>query len=218
MSDVVPSNLRCKHTLLGCADISKTAVYIELVTDVDSHSLEIPIEYVPALSIIGHFRSLYGSSTFDGKSFGTVEYPIRFYNIDVTAFTTILELLKLKCEHNISFHPIGLTFSSLLKYGWDSILLPPIYLKTIEELPTELLILCMYTCMKLSLYNLCKLIVCRVIYVLNTDKSGDEIVEITECFARIKSPAELALYHDMCRAFIMSELDQKRREKRSASF
>lgn len=192
-------------------------VYIELVNDVDSDILEIPIDYVPALSIIGHFRSLYGTSTLDGKLFGISEHPIKLYNIHTSAFTTVLDLLKLKCEHNVSFQPIGLTFSSLLTYGWDSILLPPMYLKTIEELSIEMLILCMSTCMKLSLYNLCKLIICRILYVLYTDKSGDEIVEITTCLANMKDSSELALYHDMCRAFIVPEVDLKRR-KRSASF
>jgi hypothetical protein len=195
------------------------SIFVELFQDSESERLELPSEYVPILSIIPHFRSLYGTSSLDGKIFGSAELPIRFTNIASSEFIRLLELLKLKYEHTVSFQPISLTFSSLLKNGWKSILLPTIYLTTIESLSEEELVTCMCVCMKLSLYNLCKLIICRILYIINTDHIGDQTVTITKYLGEYTTQSELILYYDMCRTFIMNELDQTiRSKKRSLSF
>lgn len=160
-------------------------------------------EDIQAALKIRFIRQLYGQYTFCGNRIGTsAEHAIMLSNIDFNTFVHVLRLLKLQIEEGgVPFTSRCITYTTLLSEKWEMQILPRTYLSYVESLSTSTLVECMTTCSQLSLHELRKLLMYRIVYVLNQKTSEIDVFRSTWNCILMLSDYDLAVFQKTFREF-----------------
>jgi hypothetical protein len=180
-----------------------SSVFIQFVNDDAFETIELPSANINGATLIPYFKSMHGMLNRANNRYGSAELPIKFANVQIDEFMTILDFLQLKYHCKLPFSNNLITYKMLLECEWNDLPLHSSYLDLMKTIPIDLVVKCMCACSHMTLSKLGELFTFRVIHLLHAQ--SETIGSTMESLVKCASPFDLYKFQQMVSALIKSD-------------